>query len=160
MARRAGHRLEPEPRRQWPHHAARPAPAAFPRCRGAPNARRRGMPEYQSAFCRFCHHLCHWRHFRVCHISATLDGMDAAAMHCQALLKNFRARQAPVFIVQHLFTPPNPPFFAPDTHGAELHHSVAPAARDRVIVKHAVNCFLGTELLQELHRAGAGRGIW
>lgn len=85
-----------------------------------------------------------------------LDGMDAAAMHCQALLKNFRARQAPVFIVQHLFNTPNPPFFAPDTHGAELHHSVAPAARDRVIVKHAVNCFLGTELLQELHRAGAG----
>ena len=82
--------------------------------------------------------------------------MDAAAMHCQALLKNFRARQTPVFIVQHLFNNPNPPFFAPDTHGAELHHSVAPAARDRVIVKHAVNCFLGTELLQELHRAGAG----
>jgi len=85
-----------------------------------------------------------------------LDGMAAAATNCQALLNDFRARQAPVFIVQHLFNTPNPPFFAPDTHGAELHQSVAPTGRDRVIVKHAVNCFLGTELLQGLHRAGAG----
>lgn len=86
----------------------------------------------------------------------TLDGMDAAAMNCQALLKRFRARQAPVFIVQHLFNTPNPPFFAPNTHGAELHQSIAPTARDRVIVKHAINCFLGTELLQGLHQVGAG----
>lgn len=84
-----------------------------------------------------------------------LAGMDAAAMNCQALLEKFRARHAPAFIVQHLFNTPNPPFFAPHTQGAELHHSVAPTPRDRVIVKHAINCFLNTELSQELHQLGA-----
>lgn len=83
-----------------------------------------------------------------------LDGMDAAARNCQALLERFRVLQAPTFIVQHLFNIPGAPFFIPNTHGAELHESISPLAQDKVIVKNAVNCFLGTRLLQELQLAG------
>lgn len=88
-----------------------------------------------------------------------LAGMDAAARNCQTLLEKFRVLQAPTFIVQHLFNIPDAnipdaPFFIPNTHGAELHESISPLAQDKVIVKHAVNCFLGTELLQELQLAG------
>lgn len=83
-----------------------------------------------------------------------LDGMEMTARNCQALLEKFRVLKAPTFIVQHLFNIPTAPFFIPNTHGAELHESISPIAQDRVIVKNAVNCFLGTKLLQELQQAG------
>ncbi len=83
-----------------------------------------------------------------------LDGMDAAARNCQALLEKFRALKKPTFIIQHLFTAPDAPFFAPGTLGAEIHGSVAPTSQDTVIVKNAINCFQGTELLQGLKQAG------
>lgn len=82
-----------------------------------------------------------------------LDGMDAAARNCQTLLEKFRELKAPTFIVQHIFNNPGAPFFIPNTLGSELHESISPIAQDRVIVKHAVNCFLGTELLQGLQQA-------
>lgn len=84
-----------------------------------------------------------------------LSGMGDAAANGKALLEKFRARPAPTFIVQHLFDSPDAPFFAPDTRGAELHESMTPTSRDRLIVKHAINCFLGTDLLQGLRAVGA-----
>jgi len=83
-----------------------------------------------------------------------LDGMEAAARNCRALLEKFREVKAPTFIVQHLFTLPNAPFFILNTPGAELHEGFSPSAQDRVIVKHAVNCFMHTDLLQGLQLAG------
>lgn len=85
-----------------------------------------------------------------------LENMEAAATNCQALLTTCRARQVPTFLVQHLFPAPDAPFFAPASKGAELHPSVAPTARDKVIVKQRINCFLGTGLLEELRQLGAG----
>lgn len=82
-----------------------------------------------------------------------LEGMEDAARNCQVLLGKFRAVKAPTFIIQHLFDTADAPFFAPKTHGAELHPSVTPASQDCVLVKNKINSFLGTELLQRLQLA-------
>lgn len=84
-----------------------------------------------------------------------LHGIDAAAQNCRALLEKFRTLNMPTFIIQHVFSAPNPPFFAPNTAGAEIHPLAAPTAQDTVIVKNAVNCFLGTGLLEKLKQTGA-----
>ena len=83
-----------------------------------------------------------------------LDNIAASARNCQILLEKFHDLKAPTFIVQHLFNTPDPPFFSPNTHGAELHRSISPIDQDRMIVKNAVNCFLNTELLHDLQQVG------
>lgn len=82
-----------------------------------------------------------------------LDGMEAAARNCQALLERFRTQKKPTFIIQHIFNSPTAPFFAPGSFGAEIHGSVAPTSQDKVIVKSAINCFHDTGLLQGLRQA-------
>ena len=79
-----------------------------------------------------------------------LSGIEAASRNGLALLKRFRDAEAPTIIIRHLFQSPDAPFFAPDTKGSEIHDSMAPTDRDRVIVKHQVNSFQGTSLLEDL----------
>jgi nicotinamidase-related amidase len=84
-----------------------------------------------------------------------LNGTEAASRNGKSLLDRFRADGAPTFLIQHIFESPEAPFFRPESDGAEIHASVAPTDQDRVIVKHQVNSFQGTPLLEELRSAGA-----
>ena len=79
-----------------------------------------------------------------------LNNMEAAARNCRALLEKFRSMEMPTFVIQHLFTTPDAPFFVPNTRGAEIHPDIAPTAQDTLIVKNGINCFLNTELLLRL----------
>jgi nicotinamidase-related amidase len=81
-----------------------------------------------------------------------LDGIERASRNCRSLLERFRSLHLPTFIVRHLFTSPDAPFFLPDTTGSELHPDAAPTSRDQVIVKNHVNCFRGTDLLHRLEQ--------
>lgn len=51
----------------------------------------------------------------------------------------------PVILVRHV-DEPDSPVFAEGSRGAELHDTVAEAAHDLLLVKHAVSCFAGTSL--------------
>lgn len=51
----------------------------------------------------------------------------------------------PVILVRHV-DEPDSPVFAEGSRGAELHNTVAEAAHDLLLVKHAVSCFAGTSL--------------
>ena len=82
-----------------------------------------------------------------------LVGSDAAAGEASRLLRAFRERGAPVFHVQHISTRPGATFFLPDTEGAKIHESVAPAGSETVITKHFPNSFRETRLLEALRAA-------
>jgi len=70
------------------------------------------------------------------------------------LLEIFRAKELPIFHVQHLSLNPASTFFLPDTDGAEIHSSVAPRDGELVIKKHYPNSFRETNLLEEIQRLG------
>ena len=75
-----------------------------------------------------------------------LVGTEAAAAKAADLLAAARASSAPVVHVRHEMAEADAPFFAPATEGADIHESLAPAAGEPVVVKEAVNAFLGTDL--------------
>jgi len=84
----------------------------------------------------------------------TLEGADAAGQNAAKLLAAFRARQLPIFHMQHLSVRPGATFFIPGTPGAEIHPSVAPAANEKVIEKNYPNSFRETALETRLEAAG------
>ena len=88
--------------------------------------------------------------------SMELVGMDAAASCCQQLLQSFRTQQLAIFHIQHLSTRPGASFFVPDTPGADIHHSLQPAAGEAHIVKHFPSAFRDTDLNELLQLSGIG----
>ncbi len=84
----------------------------------------------------------------------TLAGIEAASARAAELLKRFRDAGLPLIHVRHEFASADAPFFRPGTPGADIHASVAPAAGETVITKHAVNAFHGTDLKQRLDALG------
>ena len=68
-----------------------------------------------------------------------LVGMEAAARQAQRVLEMFRARNKPIFHIQHLANRPGATFFLPETDGAEIHESVSPKDGEPVIQKHFPN---------------------
>ena len=86
--------------------------------------------------------------------SMELVGSPAAGVQAKALLEAFRARGLPVIHVQHLSTRPGATFFLPDTDGARIHDSVAPAPGETVITKHFPNAFRETALADTLRERG------
>ncbi|MBB3225167.1 cysteine hydrolase family protein [Pseudoduganella umbonata] len=77
-------------------------------------------------------------------------GMDAAAANVAALLAHFRARQAPVVHIRHEFPSEDAPFFTPGSEGAAIHPTAAPAPGEPVLLKHHINSFRDTPLLDTL----------
>ena len=77
----------------------------------------------------------------------------AAADKASKLLKEFRQRKLPVFHVQHIEKSEDAPIFAPGSTGIQINAAVAPLPGEKVIVKHAPNSFLGTDLKQALDSA-------
>ena len=82
-----------------------------------------------------------------------LAGSEQAGKHAGRLLACFRARQAPVFHIQHVSTHPGATFFLPDTNGVNIHASVLPIKAETVVTKHYPNAFHKTALLQHLHES-------
>jgi nicotinamidase-related amidase len=83
-----------------------------------------------------------------------LAGTEAAADRARALLRHCREQGLPRWHVQHLSVRPGASFFVPDTPGAEIHPSVAPADGETVVRKHFPNAFRDTPLLDALRAAG------
>lgn len=79
-----------------------------------------------------------------------LVGAESAAQCAAQLLAAFRAADKPVMHIQHIAQRPGATFFLPDSHGAQIHPSVAPQPGERVFVKHYPNSFRQTGLLAAL----------
>ncbi|MFJ4036678.1 cysteine hydrolase family protein [Microbacterium sp. NPDC090007] len=82
-----------------------------------------------------------------------LVGPDAAAAAAARLLSWQRDRGAPVIHVRHE-SPAGGGFLEVGTDGAEIDPRVAPLAAETVIVKHAPNAFVGTDLRERLAALG------
>ena len=82
-----------------------------------------------------------------------LNGTQTAGRNGKALRDHFHAAGAPIFLIQHIFESTEAPFFRPGSLGAELHEDFTPTDQDQVIVKHQVNSFQGTPLLEKLRAA-------
>lgn len=83
-----------------------------------------------------------------------LSGPEKAAECAKAALEYFRAAGLPIWHIRHESLSPSASFFLPGTPGAEIYPLVAPREGERIIVKHAPNAFLGTELSAELRGQG------
>ena len=83
-----------------------------------------------------------------------LVGTDAAAAQAAHLLAAFRQAALPVIHIQHIAKRAGATFFLPDTDGARIHATVAPAAGEEVIVKHFPSAFRETTLKQKLDALG------
>lgn len=75
--------------------------------------------------------------------SSELVNPIPASLNAQKLLMDFRKTNQLVIHVKH-----------GDGKGAEIHPNVAPLAGEKIIVKHEVNSFLNTDLLDYLHKNG------
>lgn len=80
----------------------------------------------------------------------TLDGIEAATDNAARLLAKARERGDLVVHVRHEFESADAPFFAPGSHGAQIHVKVLPTADEVVVLKHQVNAFRDTELKKVL----------
>jgi nicotinamidase-related amidase len=78
---------------------------------------------------------------------------DAAAKAAARMLAAQRRRSGEIVHVRH---ESEAGFLQAGTPGAEIDARVAPAAGEAVIVKHAPNAFLGTDLDERLRALGAG----
>ncbi|WP_207767185.1 cysteine hydrolase family protein [Leptospira adleri] len=86
-----------------------------------------------------------------------LEGATKAAAKGESVLKYFREKNLPVFHIQHVSTRKGATFFFPGTPGVEFHSSHTPISGETVIVKHTVNPFLNTSLLQDLRSKNVTR---
>jgi len=85
--------------------------------------------------------------------SMELVDMDAVAANCAKLIDCFRARETPIFHIQHIATREGATFFVAGTPGCETHDSVKPQADEAVVVKHYPSSFRETDLAERLKRA-------
>ena len=89
-----------------------------------------------------------------------LVGPEAAVKQAATLLEAFRARNLPLFHIQHISKRPGATFFLPDTKGAEFHAAVKPAAGEIVVTKHFPSAFRETALLEKLRGVGASKVVF
>ena len=86
-----------------------------------------------------------------------LSGTELASQNAAKFVNAFRSANNPIFHVRHEFPTQDAPFFAPDTTGSEIHHSVAPASNEVVVVKNQINSFRDTNLAELLEAKGVKR---
>jgi len=75
-----------------------------------------------------------------------LNGIDEATANARAALQQARQRGDLVIHVRHEFLQENPPFFSPNTEGAQIHENLRPLANETVVLKHYPNAFRETAL--------------
>jgi nicotinamidase-related amidase len=81
-----------------------------------------------------------------------LVGIENAANNARHALELFRARNLPIFHIQHLSNRANATFFLPETDGVEIHECVTPQMGEHIIKKHFPNSFRETSLKEQLQR--------
>jgi nicotinamidase-related amidase len=79
-----------------------------------------------------------------------LVGSYEAATVAASIKSEFKAKNFPVIMVQHIAMSPTATFFLPGTEGAEIHESVKLVDGDYLVVKHFPNSFRETNLLEIL----------
>lgn len=79
-----------------------------------------------------------------------LNATDAAADNAARVIGAARERGDLVIHIRHETLAPNAPFFVPGSAGAQLHEKVRNLADELVIVKHFMNPYRETELLEVL----------
>ena len=80
----------------------------------------------------------------------TLVQMDEVAVGAKSLLQAFRDQKHAIVHVQHIARDEQAPFFRPNTHGVNPHHTVEPLPEEPVIAKHYPNAFRETNLKEVL----------
>jgi nicotinamidase-related amidase len=85
-----------------------------------------------------------------------LPHAERAAGRAAEAIEAARAANIPVVHIRHE-EPGRTEGFAPGSHGAETHASVAPADGEHVVVKNYPNSFLETDLAEHLASVGAKR---
>lgn len=84
-----------------------------------------------------------------------LAKMDAASANVGRLLRHYRSHDTPVVHIRHEFPDAaSAPFFAPGSEGAAIHPSAAPVEGEPVLLKHHINSFRDTALLDILRGHG------
>ena len=83
-----------------------------------------------------------------------LVGSDAACDAAVQIKAEYKSKGLPVFMVQHIAQSATATFFLSDTHGVEIHPSLALTQDDIHVVKHYPNSFRGTILQSELQARG------
>jgi nicotinamidase-related amidase len=79
-----------------------------------------------------------------------LAGIEEAAKNAQCALELFRARNLPIFHIQHVSDSGGATFFLPNTDGVEIHENTAPRRGEHLIQKHFPNSFRDTSLNEQL----------
>lgn len=64
----------------------------------------------------------------------------------QKVLETFREKKLPVIHVQHINIREGATFFLPNTEGVQIHSKLTPIESEHIIIKHAPNSFLRTNL--------------
>lgn len=82
----------------------------------------------------------------------TLSGIEAAAANVARLLAAAREADDLVVHVRHEFPTADAPFFAPGSHGAEIHPQARNLEGEPVVVKEQINAFRDTDLKAILDR--------
>ncbi|VEG13172.1 cysteine hydrolase family protein [Moraxella cuniculi] len=88
----------------------------------------------------------------VAHWGGNRNNPDCEAV-CFDLLTAWRKRQMPIFHIRHASTEPNSPL-APHRSGFAFKPLTAPQAGERIIQKQVNSSFIGTDLQQQLDKAG------
>lgn len=88
-----------------------------------------------------------------------LIGIEEAAENARHALELFRAKNLPIFHIQHLSNRADATFFLPETGGVEIHESVAPKSGEYLIQKHFPNSFKDTSLNGQLQNLNVEKVI-
>jgi len=88
-----------------------------------------------------------------------LIGIEEAAENARHALELFRAKNLPIFHIQHLSNRAGATFFLPETGGVEIHESVAPKSGEYLIQKHFPNSFRDTSLNGQLQNLNVEKVI-
>lgn len=88
-----------------------------------------------------------------------LAGIEKAATNARRALEMCRAKNLPIFHIQHLSNREGATFFLPETDGAEIHKNIAPERGEHLIQKHFPNSFRDTSLNDQLKKLNIGELI-
>jgi nicotinamidase-related amidase len=79
-----------------------------------------------------------------------LTGIEEAAKNARRALERFRAKNLPIFHIQHLSARAGATFFLPNTDGVKIHENMAPRKGEHLIQKHFPNSFRDTSLNEQI----------
>lgn len=80
----------------------------------------------------------------------SLHNIETASSNAEKVLAKARSDGDLVIHIHHEFLNDEPPFFAPNSQGAEIHQDVQPLDTEIRILKHKVNAFQDTDLKAQL----------